>query len=44
MSVLVGLVSHVTLEALAAHWTFNLPANRQPMPNLFLGAGLRWGL
>lgn len=44
VSILVGLVSHATLEVLAAHWTFNLPANVQPMPNLFVGAGLRWGL
>jgi Trypsin-like peptidase domain len=47
MSVLVGLLSHATLEMLVAHWSFTLPESLPTelgLPNLFIGAGFRWGL
>ena len=35
---------HLTLEVLAAHWSFSIPDSLPQLPAVFVGTGLRWGL
>ena len=39
----VQLLPHVALEGLAAYWSFTPPAGADPLPDIFAGAGLRFG-
>jgi trypsin-like peptidase len=38
------LAPHVILDVVAGHWSFTVPDSLPRLPDLFVGAGLRWGL
>lgn len=44
LSLLMTIAPHLTVEALAGHWSFNRPDNIPALPGLFAGGGVRLGL
>lgn len=39
----VAMFPHVAIEATGGHWSFRVPTQLSALPNVFLGAGLRFG-